>query len=244
MDAPALRGAVADFLASFTHEVLYQRGLYSPDLFARWCVVGIEGVRGGDACVLFPRARSHASRLFSRHQNFSSSLSPQPPVRHRRPAVPPPHAEQLHRRRGRRGDGACRVRGPHCARRRFFFCAGRRRPFISFSFFAFFLVASPHGQLLVLSPPTPLPAKTPIPQDALIAGSVRRFAVLVLNTEGVVVERFVAALAVRFFVCFSLSSRHAPTRRAHTRLAAALPATHSRPPTTPLSAFSPSPLLF
>jgi len=35
MDAPALRTAVADFLASFTHEVLYQRGLYASDIFER-----------------------------------------------------------------------------------------------------------------------------------------------------------------------------------------------------------------
>ena len=35
MDAPALRCAVADFLASFTHEVLYQRGLYASDIFER-----------------------------------------------------------------------------------------------------------------------------------------------------------------------------------------------------------------
>lgn len=34
-------------------------------------------------------------------------------------------------------------------------------------------------------------------QDALIAGTVRRFAVLVLDQNGLVVERFVAALAVR-----------------------------------------------
>jgi len=41
-------------------------------------------------------------------------------------------------------------------------------------------------------PPLPLPS-----QDALIASTVRRFAVLVLDQNGVVVERFVAALTVR-----------------------------------------------
>ena len=41
-------------------------------------------------------------------------------------------------------------------------------------------------------PPLPLPS-----QDALIAGTVRRFAVLVIDQNGVVVERFVAALTVR-----------------------------------------------
>lgn len=35
MDAASLRGTISDFLTSFTHEVLYQRGLYSPELFAR-----------------------------------------------------------------------------------------------------------------------------------------------------------------------------------------------------------------
>jgi hypothetical protein len=43
MDAPALRSAVADFLASFTHEVLYQRSLYASDIFERRC----EGGEGG-----------------------------------------------------------------------------------------------------------------------------------------------------------------------------------------------------
>ena len=76
MDAPALRSAVADFLASFTHEVLYQRSLYASDIFERRCEGG-EGERGGErreerereergkglSCVHLSAASSNPGRL-------------------------------------------------------------------------------------------------------------------------------------------------------------------------------------
>ena len=53
----------------------------------------------------------------------------------------------------------------------------------------------PPSARLVSAPLTRVPLLS-TPQDALIAGTVRRFAVLVLDQTGLVVERFVAALAV------------------------------------------------